>query len=173
LTEEDKVEVAVLGKTVYVRPTGYATQAVSLGLPDFLDAMLQEGCTSVTFDLGQCRAMDSTFMGVIAGAAMARPQARGKLVAIVNAGERTLQQLAFIGLLPVVAVVAGAVEMSQGLRLAQVGTLHWPKTERERILKIKRLHQNLLELNDKNEGRFGPILKMLEAELQQQEDRRQ
>jgi len=167
LGEEGKIEVAILDKTIYVRPRGYALQANSLGLPDFLAAMFREGCTSVTFDLKDCSGMDSTFLGVIAGAAMARVRPRGKVVSIINAGERAKRQLAFIGLKSVVALV-DKVSLGPGLRLAQVSSIHWPKTERERVIKIKQLHEHLVNLNAKNKERFGAAVQMLEAELQEQ-----
>lgn len=168
MVEEDKIEVAILGKTIYVRPSGYATQAISLGLPDFFDAMRRQGCTSVVFDFGQCCGMDSTFMGVIAGAAMSGTRPRGKSAAIVNADERIAQQLAFIGLLPVVAVVEEPVLLPADLRFSRAGAVPWPKTERDRIVRIKKLHEKLVQLNVKNKARFGAVIEMLDKELQEQ-----
>ncbi len=169
MKEQGKIEVAILGKTIYVRASGYATQANSLGLPDILVAMFQQGCTSVTFDLKECCGMDSTFMGVIAGAAISRTRPRGKAVAIINSNDRTRQELTFIGLLPAVALVEEEVALPEGLRLARAGTIHWPKTERARITKIKKLHENLIALNEKNKKRFGAVIEMLETELRQEE----
>ena len=82
--ETGRIEVAVLDKNVYIRPIGYATQTISLGVPDFLEAMFRQGCTSVTFDLKACEGMDSTFLGVIAAAAMSRAHGGEKAVVILN-----------------------------------------------------------------------------------------
>jgi hypothetical protein len=164
--QEDRIEVAVLDRVVYVKPTGYARQANSLGLPDFLSAMFQQGCTSVTFDLKDCRGMDSTFMGVIAGAAMPRARPQRKAVAVINASEKLRKQLKFIGLAPVVEVFDEQVELPPGIRLAQVSAVHWPEDERARVKKIKQLHERLVELNEQNRDRFGPMLEMPEQELQ-------
>lgn len=62
----------MIERTVYLKPFGFATQQNSLGIPDFVSAMFRAGCNSVSFDLACCRGMDSTFLGVIAYAAMAR-----------------------------------------------------------------------------------------------------
>jgi radical SAM protein with 4Fe4S-binding SPASM domain len=168
MREAGKIEVAILGKTIYVRASGYATQANSLGLPDILATMFGQGCTSVTFDLKKCRGMDSTFMGVIAGAAISRTRPSGKAVAVINTNDKTRQELAFIGLLPVIALVEDEVALPEELRLARASTVHWPKTERARITKIKKLHENLIALNEKNKELFGAVIEMLETELRQE-----
>ena len=164
---EGRIELAILGKTVFVHPSGYATQANSLDLPDFIEAMFAQGCSNVTFDLADCAGMDSTFMGVIAGAALHAIRRGGKTVAVINAKERARKELAFIGLTPVVALVLAPVKLPPGIRLSRIGTLQWPSDERQRILKVKKLHENLVRLNEKNRDRFGPVLDMLEHELQQ------
>ena len=165
-SEEGRVDVAVVGSTVYVRPVGYATQNNSLGLPDFFSAMFQQGCTNVTFDLKECCGMDSSFLGVIAVAAMAHVSGRRKCAVILNASPPISQTLRMIGLLPVVAVPEGAVEPPPDLVMRQVDLVHLPKTERDRVEVIKTLHEELIRLNERNRERFSRFVEMLEAELQ-------
>ena len=166
-SEASHIRVAVLGKNIYIRPSGYATQSVSLGVPDFLEAMFREGCTSVTFDLRDCRGMDSTFLGVIAAAAMSRAHGGQKAVVILNADERLVHELRMVGLLPLVAVRKRACEPPKDLQLSPIDFIHLPRDERERLLRIKHLHQELLKLNEANERRFAGFVDMLEEELQQ------
>ncbi len=168
MSEEGQISVAVVGKSVYVRPTGLATQNNSLGLPDFLSTMFRQGCSSVTFDLKDCRGMDSTFLGVIASAAMSRMLPRTKTVVIINASENAERQLRMIGLLPVVAVKREPVKPPDGLELAEVDFVHFPASQRARTRKIKALHEKLIKLNERNRKQFSGFLEMLEAELQQE-----
>lgn len=173
MAEESHIEVAVIDSTVYLKPFGFATQQNCLGIPDFLEAMFRVGCKRVAFDLGECKGMDSTFLGVIADAATAVPNRPGKTVVVLNCRENALRQLRRIGLLPLVCVHEETVEPPQ-MQLSQIDFIHFPKTPQQRLQTIKRLHQQLTELNEKNKQLFGPFIAMLDEELQQrrQEDQK-
>jgi len=165
--ETGRIEVAVLDKNVYIKPIGYATQTISLGVPDFLEAMFRQGCTGVTFDLKACLGMDSTFLGVIAAAAMSRAHGGERAVVILNADKKLIGELKLVGLLPVVAVKKGACEVPDDIQLSEIDFVHLPSSERERIQRIKRLHEGLVKLNDANKVRFKAFCDMLEEELRQ------
>jgi anti-anti-sigma regulatory factor len=164
---EDSVEVAILGKCVYLKPEGFATQRNSLGIPEFLDAMFRTGCTHAVFDLSECRGMDSTFLGVIADAATALPQRRGKTVIILNANERGRRQLRRVGLLPLVRVLDREVKPPEPMELRKMDFVDFPKTQYEKLKKIRDLHQRLIGLNEGNRELFGPFIEMVEEELEQ------
>jgi len=166
---EEGTEIAIVGKSVYLKPVGMATQQNCLGIPDFLEAMFRIGCRHVVFDLAQCTGMDSTFLGVVADAATSLPHTPGKTVLVLNAGERSVSLLRRIGLLPLVALHEGTACPPESLELRRIDFVHFPKTEVERITKIKDLHQSLAELNEKNRRTFGSFITMLEEELAQQE----
>jgi len=155
----------VLERTVYLKPFGFATQGNSLGIPGFLSAMFRAGCNSVTFDLACCKGMDSTFLGVIAEAAMARVRGRGRTVIVLNADDMLARQLQRIGLLPMICMHEGTVELPEGLELQKIDFLHFPKTEYQRIQKVKELHERLADMNERNRRLFGPFIEMLEEEL--------
>jgi hypothetical protein len=161
------IGVAVIDKTVYVKPFGYATQANSLGLPGFIKSMYRQGCTSVTFDLSDCEAMDSTFLGVVAEAAMTGPQHRGKNVLFLNAGEKAREELDMIGLTSLVAFKE--CEPPDELELSEVDFVHMPDDERARLKEVKRLHERLISLNDRNEANFQSFVEMLGEELRSQQ----
>ncbi|NLW49693.1 MAG: hypothetical protein GXY85_02475 [Candidatus Brocadiaceae bacterium] len=165
MAEKDHIEVAVIERTVYLKPLGFATQANSLGIPDFIGAMFRAGCNSVTFDLACCKGMDSTFLGVIAEAATARVRGQGRTVVVLNADEMLARQLCRIGLLPMVSLHQERVDLPEGAELRQIDFLHFPKTEYERLQKVRELHERLSELNEHNRLLFGPFLRMLEEEL--------
>ena len=166
MTENDRILVAVLDRTVYVRPFGYATQKDCLGLPDFLKAMFREGCVNVAFDLGETVGMDSTFLGVIASAAMPGPRTGEKSVVVLNADEHARRELRTIGLVGVIALRDEPYEPPADVELSEVDFVHLPGTERERLIRIKELHEGLVKLNDKNKRNFGAFVKMLDEELE-------
>ncbi|MFW6189349.1 MAG: STAS domain-containing protein [Planctomycetota bacterium] len=165
----DQIEVAIVGKTVYLKPHGLASQENSLGIPDFLEAMFRAGCRDVVFDLEDCRGMDSTFLGVIADAATSLPRVPGKTVVVLNANERACRQLRRIGLTPLICMHAGEVEVPSELKFRKIDFVHLPKNESERLQKIKKLHQQLASLNEKNKKTFAPFIEMLEEELEQEQ----
>jgi hypothetical protein len=163
LAEDDHIEVAVIDRTVYLKPFGFGTQQNSLGIPDFLNAMFRAGCTNVAFDLAECKGADSTFLGVIATAATHRRP--GKTVVILNAGEQLLRQLRRIGLLPLVSVLEESAEPPADIQLRRIDFVHFPKTEYQKLQTVKRLHEQLVRLNEKNRRLFGSFVQMLEEEL--------
>ncbi len=167
MTEQGYIAVAIIGQNVYLKPVGLATQDNSLGIPDFLEAMFRAGCTSVSFDLSECTGMDSTFLGVIAAAAKSAPHLPGKSVVILNADERLVRMLMRVGLLPLVAVHQDEVEPPEDMELRRIDFVHLPRTEVERLETIKRLHQELVELNERNRQVFGSFIDMLNEELRQ------
>ncbi len=167
--EEDRIGVAVIDSTVYVKPHGFATQKCSLGIPDFLRAMFRAGCMQVAFDLADCKGMDSTFLGVIADAATAIPHKPGKNVVILNCRASAARQLQRIGLLPLVCVHEEPVEPPE-IELSEIDFVHMPKTQLETLERIKSLHQKLIELNEQSRTIFGPFIEMLEEELRQRRE---
>jgi hypothetical protein len=167
MSEKDRIEVAVIDQSVYLKPYGFATQDNSLGIPDFLSAMFRSGCLVVLFDLSECKGMDSTFLGVMADAACGRPRRRAKTAVVVNADEDALRQLRRVGLLGLVKVRKERIEQPEGLKMRSIDFLHFPKTEMQRLETIRQLHEKLASLNEKNRTTFGSFLTMIEEELQQ------
>jgi anti-anti-sigma regulatory factor len=164
--QKDRILGAVVEGTVYVKPVGYAVQKNSLGLPDFLEAMLRQGASKVVFDLAECEGMDSTFLGVIASVAV--PQAGGVTSAVLlNADEEARRELRMVGLLSVMAVKEETCQAPEELQLRPVDSLHLPDTERERLQRLKDLHGELIKLNEKNRRQWGAFVEMLEQELQE------
>jgi len=165
LTNEDRIEVAIIDTTVYLKPFGFATQQNSLGIPDFVHAMFRTGCAHVAFDLAECKGMDSTFLGVIADAASANPRKPGRTVIILNAAEALIRVLERIGLLPLVCLRHEKVGPPAHIVLRQIDFVHFPKTEYQKLQTVKRLHEQLVMLNEKNRQLFEPFVAMLEKEL--------
>jgi anti-anti-sigma regulatory factor len=170
VAEEDYIGVAIMDKTVYLKPCGCAIRENSLGLPDFLRSMFREGCMRVAIDLENCQGMDSTFLGVVADAATNLPRHGGKNVIILNAGERARRELATVGLLGLVEMADESVEPPEDLEMQRVDFLPFPDDSRERAEQVKYLHEQLTKLNDANKKKFGDFIQMLERELEEQSD---
>ena len=168
MADDGRILVAVVDKTIYVKPVGFATQRNSLGVPDFVRDMFQEGCTNVAFDLSECVAMDSTFLGVIAAAGMMGARGGDKAVVVVNANQEARRELRMIGLMAVVALKDVPCELPADLELAHMDFVSSPKDGLDRIRRIKDLHKQLVGLNERNRKTFGSFVEMLEEELRGQ-----
>jgi hypothetical protein len=169
LPEEDHIEAAVIDKTVYLKPFGFATQHNCLGVPNFLRAMFRMGCCYVAFDLSDCRGMDSTFLGVVADAATSNPHRSGKCVTVLNADEGLVRQLCRIGLLPLVSLHEEPAEPPDNLQLSRIDFVHFPKGEQQRLRTVQRMHRQLVQINERNRRLFGPFINMIEEELDREE----
>ena len=167
MTEENRIGVTVVGKNLYLKPHGYATQDNCLGVPSFLKAMFRRGCVRVAFDLEECDGMDSTFLGVIADAATNLPGQDHNTVVILNADEQNRKELATVGLLSLVEVIEEPIDAPEGFELKDIDFMHFPCTEQERIEEIKRLHSKLCNISEENREKFGSFVSMLDAELKQ------
>ena len=163
----NRIGVTVVGKNLYLKPHGYATQDNCLGIPAFLEAMFRRGCARVAFDLEECDGMDSSFLGVIADAATNLPGRQHGTVVILNADEQNRKELATVGLLPLIEVLDEPIDAPEGFELEDVDFMHFPCTEQERIEEIKRLHETLCHLSEHNKEKFGRFVSMLDAELKQ------
>ncbi|MCX7007587.1 MAG: STAS domain-containing protein, partial [Kiritimatiellaeota bacterium] len=69
-TSTDYLEGAAQGAQVWVRVTGRGNFKLGPTLKAYGLSAIQRGCRCLLVDLQPCIAMDSTFMGVLAGLAM-------------------------------------------------------------------------------------------------------
>jgi anti-anti-sigma regulatory factor len=134
-----------------------------LSLRDFVDQMLSEGHSFVVMDLADCSGMDSTFMGLIAGAATYEVQGRPAGVAVVNASDSLVKLIRSVGLNELVYVEQEPFETPD----VQFVPLEDQPSEEERLRLVRNAHRNLIRLSDKNEEVFGPLVSALEIEMRQ------
>lgn len=170
MAAEGEIEVLIIDKTIYLKPTGLATRDICMGLPDFLRTMFRHGCLQVAIDLKDCLGMDSTFLGVVADAATSLRSGPPKTVAILNADGAQRQELRTVGLLALVAVHEEPYELPSGVQFRRINFLHFPLTRTEELERIKHLHEELVKLNEANRRLFGGFIEMLEAELRADEN---
>jgi len=156
-------EVAIGERAVYVRPCGLATMNNCLAARDFIEEMLQESHGFIVVDLAKCSGMDSTFMGVLAGAAAFEKDGRQAGVAVVNAGGRLVKLLESVGLTELLLVDDAPFE-APGIEFL---TLEDKPGEVERLKLVRSAHNDLIKVSEKNEKVFGPLVRSLEAEMRE------
>ena len=151
---DNRIEVALSDGTIYVRVVGLATMHNCGSLSDFCNAVLDEECREVVFDLKRCTGMDSTFMGVMAGLAV-RYRDRPHPVIAVNASALCRKLMDGLGLTYIVDARPDPVEIPNVE--AQAIRDDWT-TNAEKLQFIKQAHENLVQIDERNRERFGRFL---------------
>lgn len=146
---------------VLVRIEGRASFVNSGGLRDFITEMIRQGKTRFVVDFQQCASMDSTFLGVLAGAAMQLRKANppGSLT-LVRLAERNLELIRNLGLHRLATVEAGDFKMSFE---ASHSTALSPEkqNEIESAKLVLEAHENLVNADSANAAKFQDVLAFL------------
>lgn len=159
-TPTNYIEVALAGPAVIVRPVGLGNMKVALGMMDFTTEMLHDGRTQFIFDLGACKGLDSTFMGAMVGLAAAA-QEEGGSATLVNAGQDNLELLQIVGADKFLKF-RGEYKM-EALEMERLEVA--PPSPGRRLELVKKAHENLVVIDQRNEARFGAFLRQLSSEL--------
>jgi len=154
-------EVAFGQRAVYLRVHGLASMNNCLCVRNFIEEALRAGQSFLVVDLAECSSMDSTFLGVLAGAATFERKGEPVSVAVVNANEECLKEIEGVGLQELILVEPKpfAVPPLEFARLDE------QPSEERRLAMIRDAHRKLVSLSEKNEKLFGPIVVLLEEDM--------
>jgi anti-anti-sigma regulatory factor len=145
---------------VLVRIDGRASFMNSGSLKDFFVEMMHQGKTRFVVDFQNCTSMDSTFLGVVAGAALElRKLTPPGALTLARVGERNLELIRNLGLHRLAAVDSGhaAAVIGGG---AQALT-DKARTEIESARLVLEAHEHLVAADSANAARFQDVLAFL------------
>jgi len=149
---------------VVVRIDGRASFMNSGGLKDFFAEMIRQGKRNFVVDFRLCASMDSTFLGVVAGAAieLRRLTPAGHLT-LVRVGERNLELIRNLGLHRLATVDPG----TQTANPMGVGTAlnEQARTEIESARLMLEAHEHLIAADPENAAKFQDVLAFLKSRL--------
>ena len=145
---------------VLVRIEGRASFANSGGLKDFFTEMTRQGKTRFVVDFQQCASMDSTFLGVLAGAAieLRRKTPPGTLT-LTRVGERNLELIRNLGLHRLTTVDAGNFALNFGGEAQPLDAK--ARTEIESARLVLEAHESLVTADADNAAKFQDVLAFL------------
>lgn len=150
---------------VVVRVDGRASFQNSGCLRDFIGEMLRRGKTRFVLDFQQCASMDSTFLGVLAGAAieLRKVAPNGSLV-VARPGDRNHELMRNLGLHRLLTIDAGAAVNSShcDTALAQKKA-----SEIESARMVLEAHENLIKADEANRGKFQDVVAFLRNRVEQ------
>jgi anti-sigma B factor antagonist len=151
---------------VVVRIEGRANFQNSGCVRDFITAMMAQGRRRFAFDFQGCAGMDSTFLGVLAGAAIElRKQADGGSLVIGRVGARNLELMRNLGLHRILTIDPGETPLAQ---MRCDTPLEAKKcSEIESARQVLEAHENLVAADEANREKFQDVLAYLRTRLEE------
>ena len=158
----DSLEVAIQGTDAFIRVSGRGSFKGGPALKQFGTAAVDRGCRRLMVDLRSCVGMDSTFMGVLAGLALAARRQGGSLV-LRAVSDKNANLIRTLGLSHLVSIeTAAGPEAPTGNRL---DTATDKRTLAETMVTA---HEILVEVSADNLPKFKDVLAYLKEDLNHQ-----
>ena len=162
------LSVCVRDHIACVRVGGRATFSASVDFKKLLLQLQADGCTEIILDLKECTLMDSTFLGVLAGAAMkcdtARQNGSKNTIELFQPTERILELLDNLGVLPLFTVLTDAPQLGAFQRVTDGNA-----TRGELNRACFEAHKTLMNMGPDNERRFKDATEFFEKNLREEE----
>lgn len=148
------------GERAIVRVSGRASYLNCAAVGKLFPSLLSKGKRHIIVDLEHCSGMDSTFLGILAGAALqGRRQDPPVAFTLANPGERNLELARNLGLHRILSIIKtkpleGNAEQYE--TLAEAG----PASAGDMLA----AHRSLVEADQSNQDRFQDVIQFLNQE---------
>lgn len=150
---------------VVVRVLGRASFQNSACLKDFIGEMLRGGRIRFVLDFERCSGIDSTFLGVLAGAALElRKRGEGGSLVLARVGERNLELMRNLGLHRLL-VIEGQGTGPAVEKCRQEIACSPRRSEIENARLVLEAHENLVAADPSNLGKFQDVLVFLRSRV--------
>ena len=146
------------GPAVWIRVEGKGTFQNSPGLKDFSRRMIEGGRREFVVDLQHCPAMDSTFMGTLAGLALRLRDVGGGELWVVNRNERNDELLQGLGL-----DALFSTQPAPQMDGCGGDAIHHSADKAVTREVMREAHEACVEVNPKNAAHFRDVLDFLNA----------
>lgn len=149
---------------VIVRIKGRASFMNSAPLSRFFKEMMKGGTKRFVVDFKECSSMDSTFLGILAGAAIeARKQDPPATVTLGRLDGRNLELIRNVGLHKILEVSVGRERLAFGKANQSLGNADQSESESARM--ILKAHEDLVEIEDENLSKFQDVISFLRNQV--------
>jgi anti-anti-sigma regulatory factor len=157
----------VSGPAVWVRVEGKGSFLNSGNLKEFAQEMVNRGYREFIIDLENCAAMDSTFMGTMAGVALRLKELGHGHLHVVHCGDRSRELLSGLGLDQIFSIHTNGStappECSQLRPEGERDAMQQQKAEQARTM--LEAHEALCQAAPENFLRFKDVLDYLKQDL--------
>ena len=177
--DSNGIFVARTERGAFVRVVGRGTFQNAQSLRQFGQKVIEEGCPAISLDLSSCKAMDSTFLGVLAGLGLKlRGLGREDGLHLFNTGGHTLESCQTLGLDRLARLEAGPPDFDdvqtppacEFCKLADSdpfgGSKRKDKTETASVM--LEAHEDLCRCDGRNEAKFTDVKKLLRNGLEEE-----
>jgi anti-anti-sigma factor len=154
----DFLEGAAQDAHVWVRVNGRGNFKLAPALKAYAVSAIQRGCRRLLVDLQPCGALDSTFLGVLAGLAMHLKNAGGTAY-VVRPSAQVRDSITTLGLDRLIELPDGAPPAPALQRLESTPDLA------NSAASILAAHENLITAAPANQPRFRELVTQLKAEI--------
>ncbi len=134
----------------------------------FFEHMIKNGKREFVIDFANCTGMDSTFLGIIAGAALElRKQSPQGHLTLCRLGSRNLELVRNLGLHRILRVDAAGFPMNfEDSSVQNLTTLEQEEIANART--ILKAHENLVAADQANLKKFQDVLTFLKNQIEQE-----
>ncbi|MEO6875689.1 MAG: STAS domain-containing protein [Opitutaceae bacterium] len=151
---------------VVVRIDGRACFQNSACLKDFITELVRQGKKRFVLDFTHCTSMDSTFLGVLAGAALElRKAGPDTSLVLARVGPRNLELIRNLGLHRLLTVDSGDFPMN--FDKCDTALHCQDNSELESARLVLEAHENLISADETNRGKFQDVLAFLKNRVEQ------
>lgn len=145
---------------ILVRIEGRASFLNAGGLRDFFRELIREGKTRFVVDFKHCTSMDSTFLGVLAEAALQlRKLEPPGVLTLARVEERNLELIRNLGLHRVAHLDTGQFRSTSRPPLQELPGGNSDESDRTRL--VLEAHESLVAADAANAGKFQDVLAFL------------
>lgn len=171
MTPPTHILVGTIGRVFWMRVDGRGTFQNSLQAKKALQRVMGQGVKDFVVDLERCPMMDSTFLGMLTGAALNLREAGGGTLSVLNANQRNLQLLTSLGLDHILDLDQDGRLWAEERRQACQALQNCAETNAEckevQTEHVLAAHLALAGVSDANECRFHDVIEFLEKELEE------
>ena len=160
MTATGTVLVSCADRTVWVRVQGKGSSTNSTALRDFAKEMIRRGARDFIVDLRNCSAMDSTFMGTLAGISLWLREMGEGYLSVVNPNERNAESLCSLGLEQLFNVRVSTIKNG-----GQALTIPLKEDRTARARTMLEAHEALIKTAPENLPKFKDVIQYLEEKL--------
>ncbi|MBL9190608.1 MAG: STAS domain-containing protein [Opitutaceae bacterium] len=145
---------------VLVRIEGRASFQNCGGLRDFITTMTAEGRRRFVLDLQECASMDSTFLGVLAGAALSlRKFGPEASLVVARASPRHVELMRSLGLHRLLVIAPPESALPAAGSATVLETKRPGEVDGARL--VLEAHENLVSADEANRAKFEDVLSFL------------
>ena len=159
--DTSSIEVGTSKDKAFIKIKGRGDFLNSQALKDFLQTMIQKGLTDFLLDLQDCKTMDSTFMGVLAGAALQLKNKHQKKLTLFHVDEHNMQLLTTLGIHIFMNILLKAPSTPSDFE-----SLPQPSISKHKMAQqMLDAHSILMDISEENRIKFKDVFEYLKDEL--------